>query len=82
MPPSPIQLGIAMTMLEKVARAISLVLGEQNWANCIPAARAAVLAMSEPTTEMLEAAVPDLPDFGHLPEEYRAMIFHVAQQRL
>lgn len=71
-----------MTMLEKVARAISMTLGEYEWTACIAAARAAVLAMSEPTDDMLEAAVPNLPDYGDLPEEYRAMIFHVAQQRV
>lgn len=69
-----------MTMIEKVARAISLALGEEDWTNSVVAARAAVLAMSEPSHEMLSAALPGLPDFGYLPDEYRAMIRFAAEQ--
>ncbi len=49
-----------MNMIEMVARAISAACGEENWTNSIAAARAAVVALSEPTKEMLEAALPDL----------------------
>ncbi len=69
-----------MTMLEKVARAIALSLGKEDWTGCLAAARAAVLALSEPTEDMLEAAMPDFPDYGCLDAEYRAMLRHVAEK--
>ena len=43
-------------------------------------ARAVLLAMREPTVEMLEAAMPDLPDWGSLPDDWRSMIDHVAHE--
>jgi hypothetical protein len=67
-----------MTMIEKVARAISAAHGNQDWTLSLEAARAAVLALSEPTNDMLEAGLPDLPDYGFLVEEYRAMLLYVA----
>jgi hypothetical protein len=67
-------------MLEKIARAIALSHGSSDWRSYTQSARAAVLALREPTTDMLEAAVPDCPDFGFLPEEWTAMIDHVASE--
>jgi hypothetical protein len=29
---------------------------------------------------MLEAALPDMPDWGYLPEEWQAMIDHVVNE--
>jgi len=69
-----------MSMIENVARAIANALGKEDWTECLTAARAAVLALSEPTHDMLEAAMPDFPDYGFLDQEYRAMMRHVAQQ--
>ena len=60
------------TMLERVARAIAEELQVDDWRILLPAARAAVRAMLEPSDEMLEAAVAGLPDYGYLPEEWRA----------
>ena len=68
------------TMLEKVARAIAEELQVGSWQDFIPAARAAVLAMREPSDEMLEAALPGLPDYGDLPDEWLAMISHVLNE--
>jgi hypothetical protein len=36
--------------------------------------------MREPTPEMLEAALPDLPDWGYLPDDWRAMIDHAVAE--
>jgi hypothetical protein len=33
--------------------------------------------MREPTCEMLEAATDRLPEWGYVPEEWRAMIDHI-----
>ena len=70
------------SMTERVARAIASALGAGDWRPYVGAARAAVLAMREPTADMLEAAVPDLPDWGYLPDDWRAMIDHVAGERV
>lgn len=72
---------IADTMIERVARAIAGSRDGDAWRDYVPAARAAVLAMREPTVEMLEAATPGLVDFGYLPEEWQAMIDHVGRER-
>ena len=69
-------------MLEKVARAIAASSGRDDWLTFAPAARAAVAAMRVPTLEMLEAALPDMPDWGYLPEEWQAMIDHVVNEPL
>lgn len=69
-------------MLEKIARAIALSHGSSDWRSYAQSARAAVLALREPTADMLEAALPDTPDFGYLPEEWMAMIDHVASERV
>jgi hypothetical protein len=31
---------------------------------------------------MLDAAVPDAPDWGYLPDDWRAMIDHVTSERI
>jgi hypothetical protein len=71
-------------MIVKVARAIALSAGagEEDWKVHLCAARAAVKAMRVPTIAMLEAAVPDLPDWGFLPDEWQAMIDYVASEPL
>ena len=69
-------------MIERVARALAASLGGSDWRAFVPAARAAVAAMREPTVDMLEAAVPDLPDWGYLPDDWRAMIDHIASERV
>ncbi len=72
----------ALSMTESVARAIADALGAEDWRSCVEAARAAVKAMREPTPSMLEAALPDMPDWGYLPEDWRAMIDHVVEERV
>jgi hypothetical protein len=69
-------------MIERVARALAMSLGEEDWRTCVDAARAAVGALREPTADMLEAALPDMPDWGYLPDDWRAMIDHVAAERV
>jgi hypothetical protein len=68
------------TMIERVARAIARSSGRDDWPAFTAAARAAVRALREPTVDMLEAALPDSPDWGYLPEEWQAMIDHVANE--
>ncbi len=72
----------ASSMTERVARAIAQSLGRDDWRSYVEAARAAVLAMREPTPDMLDAVLPDLPDWGYLPDDWRAMIDHVAGERV
>lgn len=68
-------------MIERVARAIAESEGRTDWQDCLAAARAAVAALSEPTLDMLSAAIPEeLPDFGELPDDYRAMMRFVLEQ--
>jgi hypothetical protein len=67
-------------MLEKVARAIAASQGHDDWRRYVTAAAAAMTVLREPTLEMLEAATSGLPDFGYLPEEWRAMIDHVMSE--
>ncbi|HRX36572.1 MAG TPA: hypothetical protein P5337_09250 [Aestuariivirga sp.] len=70
------------SMTERVARAIAAAMGEEDWRPFVTAARAAVTAMREPTPDMLEAALPDSPDWGYLPDDWRAMIDHVAGEKV
>ena len=70
------------SMTEQVARAIAGTMGAADWRPYVEAARAAVLALREPTADMLEAAAPDLPDWGYLPGDWRAMIDFVAKERV
>lgn len=69
-----------MLMIEKVARAIAVEQGSVDYVSCLGVARAAVRALREPSCEMLEAALPNLPDWGYLPEEWTKMIDHVLQE--
>jgi hypothetical protein len=68
-------------MIAKVAHAIALAKGDADWKAHLVPARAAVMAMRVPTTAMLQAAIPDLPDWGYLPDEWRAMIDYVAAEQ-
>ena len=68
------------SMIVKVAKAIAVTTGVTDWKVHIPTARAAVRAMREPTTAMLQAAIPDLPDWGYLPDEWQAMIDYVTTE--
>jgi hypothetical protein len=61
-------------MLFRVAKAIANVDGTSDWSSRIEAARAAILAMREPTPDMIEAAIGSLPDWGFLEEDWRRMI--------
>jgi len=69
-------------MIERVARAIARNLGDADWQAYMEAARAAVQAMRQPTVEMLEAALPDAPDWGYLPKDWQRMIDHVVNEPL
>jgi hydrogenase maturation factor len=68
------------SMIAKVAQAIAVAQGDTNWHVHVHAARAAVTAMRDPTTAMLQAALPDMPDWGYLPEEWQVMIDYVAAE--
>lgn len=70
------------SMIECVACAIATSLGASDWRPYVEAARAAVTAMREPTVGMLDAALPDLPDWGYLPDDWRTMIDHIAGERV
>ena len=67
-------------MIVKVAKAIAVATGDTEWKVHLTTARAAVRAMREPTTAMLQAAIPDLPDWGFLPDEWQAMIDYVTTE--
>lgn len=69
-------------MIERVARALATSLHGDDWRAFVPAARAAVTVMREPTAAMLDAALPELPDCGFLPDDWRAMIDHIAGERV
>jgi hypothetical protein len=64
-------------MMVRMARAIALSEGSSDWEHFLPAARASLAAIRDPSDEMLEAASPGLPDWGDMPEGWRAMIDHV-----
>ena len=69
------------SMIVKVAKAIAVATGDADWKVHLTTARAAVGAMREPTTAMLQAAMSDLPDWGDLPDEWQAMIDYVATEQ-
>lgn len=69
-------------MIERVARVLAASLGGSDWRAYVDAARGAVAAMREPTPDMLDAALADMPDYGYLPEDWRAMIDHVVAERV
>ena len=68
-------------MIVKVAKAIADSTSDRDWRVHVNTARAAVRAMREPTKAMLEAAMPDLPDWGFLPDEWQAMIDYVVSEQ-
>lgn len=67
-------------MIEAIAQAIATSENSADWQSRIPAARAALKAMLEPSPEMLDAALPTCTDWGYLPEEWRAMVQHVINE--
>ena len=69
-------------MIERVARAIAQALGDPDWQRYLDPARAAVSALRDPTVAMLEAALPDVSDWGDLPEDWQAMIDHVLHESI
>ena len=71
-----------LNMITRVAQAIAQSRGDTNWKAYESAARAAAIAMREPSNEMLEAALFDLPDWGDLPDDWRAMINYVVEESL
>jgi hypothetical protein len=71
-----------MSMVERVARSLCSTLGGDDWRSFAEAARAAVATMREPTPDMLDAALPGLPDWGYLPDDWRAMIDHALAERV
>lgn len=68
-------------MIEAVARAIAKSEHVADWQSRLPAARAALAAMLEPSQEMLDAALPTCTDWGYLPEEWRAMVQFVINEK-
>ncbi len=68
------------SMIVKVAKAIAVATDDSDWKIHLTTARAAVRAMREPTTAMLQAAMADLPDWGYLPDEWQAMIDYVTTE--
>ena len=67
-------------MIVKVAKAIAVSSGDPDWRAHIATARAAVMALRVPSRAMLQAAMPDLPDWGFLPDEWQAMIDYVTSE--
>ena len=67
-------------MVAWLAQAIAVAEGDTNWQSRLGTARAAVNEMREPSTAMLQAAIPDLPDWGYLPDEWQAIIDYVATE--
>lgn len=65
-------------MLARIAQAIATAQNMPNWQVALPSARAALLALREPTVPMLEAVMADLPDWGNLPDDWRGMIDYAA----
>jgi hypothetical protein len=64
-------------MLIRIAKAIASSEGSTDWQAYLGAARASLEVLREPSSAMLEAATHGLPDYGDLPEDFRAMIDHV-----
>ena len=64
-------------MLVRMARAIATSQGSTDWRAFVPMATASLQALREPSSEMLEAAMPGMPDWGDMPEGWRKMIDHV-----
>ena len=64
-------------MLVRMAKAMASSEGSADWQAFVNSAKASLKVLREPSDEMLEAAIPDLPDWGDLPADWRAMIDHV-----
>ncbi len=64
-------------VLVRMARALALSQGSSEWQSYVGAAQATLRELREPSDDMLEAASHGLPDWGDLPEGWRAMIDHV-----
>ena len=64
-------------MLIRMARSIATCQGSTDWRSFVPMATASLQALREPSSEMLEAAMPGMPDWGDLPHDWRKMIDHV-----
>ncbi len=69
-------------MLVRIAKAIAMSEGDDDWHAHLPAARASLEVLREPSFAMLEAATPGLPDWGDLPTDWRAMIDHVLGENI
>ena len=69
-------------MLVRIAKAIAMSEGYDDWHAHLPAARASLEVLREPSFAMLEAATPGLPDWGDLPTDWRAMIDHVLGENI
>ncbi len=64
-------------MLQRVAQVLAGGDGE-DWVHYVDQARKVILAMREPTVEMLEAARPGLPFADDLSEDWDAMMLQAA----
>ncbi len=71
------EIEISNPMLVRVARSIATSQGSTDWRAYVPMAMASLQALREPSSEMLEAAMPGMPDWGDLPDDWRKMIDHV-----
>lgn len=69
-------------MIEAIARAIAKSENSSDWRTRVPAARAALTAMLDPSADMLDAALPTDTDWGYLPDEWRAMVQHVLDEKV
>ena len=64
------------SMVVRVAQAIAATQAQSDWWSYVEAARSAISAMREPSSDMLEAVLAGLPDWGTLPDDWRIMIDH------
>lgn len=65
------------SMIVRAAQAIAAAQGSTDWWYHVETARSAIRALREPSPTMLEAVLPGLPDWGTLPDDWRAMIDHI-----
>lgn len=70
------------SMSERVCRALAAAEGSTDWQHFKPAFKAVLAELREPSLDMLVAATGDLPDFGYLPEEWKAMIDHLDNEAM
>jgi hypothetical protein len=71
-----------MTKLQCVARALAKEFGSDDWPAFVEPARAAIRALREPTPAMLDAAVPGLPIWDELHDDWQKMIDNVAEEQV